>query len=45
MINYDHVTKVKINEYSENWPEISDHRYTVLIIGVSGSGKQMNYLI
>ena len=45
MINYDHVTKEKINEYSENWPEISDHRYTILIIGVSRSGKQMNYLI
>ena len=45
MINYDHVTKEKINEHSENWPEISDHRYTILIIGVSRSGKQMNYLI
>ena len=45
MINYDHVTKETISEHSENRPEISDHRYTVLIIGVSGSGKQMNYSI
>ena len=39
MINFDDVTKEKINKYNQNWPQMPCHLYTVLIIGVSGFGK------
>ena len=39
MINFDDVTKKKINKYNQNWPQMPCHLYTVLIIGVSGFGK------
>ena len=28
-----------------NWPQIPDHSYRILIIGGSGSGKKIHYLI
>ena len=28
-----------IKEQNPNWPQIPDHPYRILIIGVSGSGK------
>ena len=43
MINFDDVTKEKIKENNPNWPKISDHLYRILIIGASGSGKQIHY--
>ena len=45
MINFDDVTKENIKEENANWPQISDHPYRILIIGASGSGKQIRYLI
>ena len=39
MINFDDVTKEKINKYNQNWPQMPCHLYKVLIIGVSGFGK------
>ena len=39
MINYDDATKEKINKHYRNFPQILDHPYRILIIGVSGSGK------
>ena len=39
MINFDVVTKDNIKEHIPNWPQIPDHPYKVLIIGVSGYGK------
>ena len=39
MINFDVVTKGNIKEHIPNWPQIPDHPYKVLIIGVSGYGK------
>ena len=44
MINIDNITKENIIEHNPNWPQIRDHPYRLLIIGVSGSGK-MNPLI
>ena len=44
MINIDNITKENIIEHNPNWPQIRDHPYRLLIIGVSGSGK-MNLLI
>ena len=29
-----------IKEHNSNWPQIPDHRYKILIIGGSGSGKR-----
>ena len=31
--------------HNPNWPDISDHIYRILIIGVSGSGKTNVLLI
>ena len=45
MINFDDVTKEKINKHNSNWPEIPDHPYRILVIEGSWSGKQMHYLI
>ena len=39
MINFDDVTKEKIEQHNPNWPQISDHPYRILIIGGSGSGE------
>ena len=39
MINFDDVTKENIKEQYPNWPQIPDHPYRMLIIGVCGSGK------
>ena len=39
MFNFDYITKEDIKEHNPKWPEISDHRYLILIIGGSGSGK------
>ena len=39
MINFDDYTNENIIEHNSKWPYIPDHRYTILIIGGSGSGK------
>ena len=39
MFNFDYITKEDIKEHNPKWPEISDHRYLILIIGGSGSAK------
>ena len=39
MINFDDVTKENIKEHNSDWPQIPDHLYRILIIGVSGSRK------
>ena len=43
--NFDDVTKKNIKEHNPNWPQIPDHSYRILIIGGSGSEKQIHYLI
>ena len=45
MINFDDVTIENIKEQNPNWPQIPDHLYRILIIGGSGSEKQIHYLI
>ena len=45
MINFDDVVKEKIKEHNSNLPQIPDHHYRILIIGGSGSGKKIHYLI
>ena len=45
MINFNDVTKEKIKKRNPNWPQISDHPYRILIIGSSGSGIKIYYLI
>ena len=39
MINLDNITSENNEEHNEKWPYIPDHRYRILIIGSSGSGK------
>ena len=39
MINFDDVIKENIKKQNANWQQIPDHRYRILIIGGSGSGK------
>ena len=39
MINIDDYVNENKNEHNRNWPYIPDHRYRILIIGGSGSGK------
>ena len=39
MINFDNYTNENKTLYNENWPNIPDHQYRILIIGGSGSGK------
>ena len=34
---------MKIKQNNKNWPYIPDHPYRILIIGGSGSGKQIYY--
>ena len=45
MINFDDVVKEKIKEHNSNLPQIPDHPCRILIIGGSGSGKKIHYLI
>ena len=39
MSNFDNVLKENIKERDQNWSQIPDHPYRILIIGGSGSGK------
>ena len=39
MFNFDYITKEHVKEHNPNWPEFPDHRYKILIVGGSGSGK------
>ena len=39
MINFDDVEKENIKGHNQNWPQIPDHPYRMLIIGGSGSGE------
>ena len=45
MINFDDVTKAKIKEHNLKLLRIPDHLHRILIIGCSGSGKKIHYLI
>ena len=45
MFNFDYITKKDIKEHNPNWPEILDYLYRILVVGGSGSGKQMHYVI
>ena len=39
MINLDSITDKDNKEHNEKWPYISDHSYTIVIIGGSWLGK------
>ena len=39
MINLDSVTNENNKEHNEKWLYIPDHKYRILIVGRSGSGK------
>ena len=39
MINLDSIINEKNKEHNEKWLYLPDHRYRILIIGGSGSGK------
>ena len=39
MINLDSIINEKNKEHNEKWLHLPDHRYIILIIGGSGSGK------
>ena len=39
MINFDEYTHENKIKHNSKWPYIPDHRYRILIIGGSGSGK------
>ena len=39
MFSFDYITKNDIKGHNQNWPEIPDHPYRILIVGGSGSGK------
>ena len=45
MINLDSIINKNNEEHNGKWPYIPDHPYRILIIGVSGSEKQMHSLI
>ena len=45
MINFDDVTKENIKEHNQNWSQTPDHICRMLLIGQSGSGKNVHYLI
>ena len=45
MFNFDDVVKENIKEHNPNWPQIPDNPSRILVIGGSGSGKQIHYLI
>ena len=44
MINLDSITNENNKDDNEKWPYIPDHRYRILIIGGSGSGKTIALL-
>ena len=39
MINFDDVTKKNIKGHNQNWPQIPDYPYRILIIKGSGFSK------
>ena len=39
MFTFDYITKEDIKEHNPNQLEATDHPYTILIVGDSGSGK------
>ena len=39
MFNVDSIRNKNNKDLNKNWPYISDHRYRMLVIGESGSGK------
>ena len=39
MFNFDYITKENVKENNPIWPNISDHPYRILVVGVSKSGK------
>ena len=39
MINFDNYANENKTKHNKNWPYIPDHRYRILIIGGSESGK------
>ena len=43
MINFDDYTNENKIVHNKDCPYIPDHTYRILIIGGSGSGKQMHY--
>ena len=43
MINFENYTNENKIEHNPKWPYIPHHPYRILIVGGSGSGKQMNY--
>ena len=43
MINFDDYANENKTEHNLKWLHIQDHPYKILIIGGSGSGKQMRY--
>ena len=46
MSKYFFVKKEDIKKQNQNWPEIFDHPYRILIVAASGfEKKQMHYLI
>ena len=45
VINFHDVNKENIKEHSPNRSQILDRLYRILIIGDSGFGKQIHYLI
>ena len=45
IFNLDDITKESNKEHNRKWLYIPDHPYRILIIGVSGSEKQMHSLI
>ena len=42
MLNFDDIVNENKIEHNKTWPDIPDHPYIILIIGGSGSGKQMH---
>ena len=45
MIKFGEVTKENTLKRNPCWPQISDHPYRILIVGDSGSKKQMHYSV
>ena len=41
MINFDNYVNENKTKHNKNWPYIPDHPYRILIIGGSGSGKNI----
>ena len=41
MINFGDVIKDETKERNPNWPEIPDHPYKILLMGVSGLRKKI----